>query len=502
MNRKAVALCAAVIVSAGVWWAFGRGKARAADQAEPPAARNGVELTVYSEDFGLVHEARPVSLAAGDNKIPVTEVSHKLDPHSVLLDWSPTSNPGQLPQIVAQTYDMGVANTGELLNRYLGRQVEVVRYGDNGHEAERQNGALMVDSGGLAVRSEGKFYINPGGTIVTPADPGVATIPQLSVQANSPGKQSANLDVTYLTRGLSWSADYVGTLQPDGKSLKLECWATVTNQTGVDYPNAKVSLVAGSPNRAVRDLGRVRQEVDISAHWADGHANFAKQISGGLTRETQIGPAESMGDFHAYPIKAATTVGINRMNRLLMMSGPAIPAKMDYNTRAPQLSSWDDNYSWGTPDHPKKGTVAVAMSFKNREADGLGQPLPHGALRIYEPDSRGTLRYGGASGIQDTPKDEKIDVTLASSFDVFTEQRVVSHKQIDKHTVRKEVELTLHNDKAAPVDLRVVQSIGGSWKIVNESHKHINLDAYNTQWTVPLPAGSKTKLSYTVDLKY
>jgi len=142
------------------------------------------------------------------------------------------------------------------------------------------------------------------------------------------------------------------------------------------------------------------------------------------------------------------------------------------------------------------------MSFKNREVDGLGQPLPHGALRIYEPDSHGTLRYGGASSIQDTPKDEKIDLTLASSFDLFSEQRVVSRKQIDKRTVRKEIELTLHNDKAAPVDIRVVQGFSGGWKIVQESRKHVNLNAYETQWTVPLPAESKTKLTYSVDLRY
>ena len=92
MNRKAVALGAAVVAAGGVWWTLGRGKARAAEEV-PATVRGGVELTVYSEDFGMVRETRPVSLAAGDNKIPVVEVSQKLDPHSVLFDWKGESEP-------------------------------------------------------------------------------------------------------------------------------------------------------------------------------------------------------------------------------------------------------------------------------------------------------------------------------------------------------------------------------------------------------------------------
>src|SRR5207248_2625699 len=94
------------------------------------------------------------------------------------------------------------------------------------------------------------FYVQPAGTLVAPANGDIVTIPQLSVQAESPAAQAANLEVAYLTRGLSWSADYVATLSPTGSSLGLECWATVTNRTGTDYPNARVSLMAGMPNRA------------------------------------------------------------------------------------------------------------------------------------------------------------------------------------------------------------------------------------------------------------
>ncbi len=90
--------------------------------------------------------------------------------------------------------------------------------------------------------------------------------------------------------------------------------------------------------------------------------------------------------------------------------------------------------------------------------------------------------------------------TLARAFDLFTEWRIVKKQRINKRTVRKQVELVLHNEKAAPVDLRVVQGFGGRWKIIQESHPHTKLNADHAQWVVKLPAGQKRTVRYTVDL--
>jgi hypothetical protein len=60
--------------------------------------------------------------------------------------------------------------------------------------------------------------------------------------------------------------------------------------------------------------------------------------------------------------------------------------------------------------------------------------------------------------------------------------------------------VTLHNEKPAAVELRVVQGFGGRWKVVRESQPHVNLNADNAQWRVRLPAGGKVTLGYTVDL--
>ena len=139
------------------------------------------------------------------------------------------------------------------------------------------------------------------------------------------------------------------------------------------------------------------------------------------------------------------------------------------------------------------------MTFFNKQKDGLGAPLPAGAIRLYEPDSTGTLRYAGAASIADTPRDQKVTLTLDKAFDVFTERRVVHFQKVSKHVWRKQVEVVLHNEKSSAVALRLVQPLQGRWKMVHESAPHVNLDAARAQWTVPVPAGGQVTLAYTVD---
>ena len=125
--------------------------------------------------------------------------------------------------------------------------------------------------------------------------------------------------------------------------------------------------------------------------------------------------------------------------------------------------------------------------------------MPQGAIRIYEPDSSGTLRYSGAASIADTPRDQSVYMTLGNAFDVFTESKVVKKQRMSKHVYRREIELTLHNEKTIPVQLRVVQSLSGHWKIVTETSKHTKPDADSAQWKIRLPARSAVPLRYTVD---
>lgn len=212
-------------------------------------ASRKVELTVYKDDFAMVREQRPVSLDAGQNKLQISMISNKLDPSSVLFTWA---TPGSA-DVVSNTYDLGMPSGRSLLKRYVGQEVNIVHYGQDGRPGEKLTGTLEVASdSSLVLKSNGKYFVDPDGTVIAPDRPEIVAMSQLSVGVTSKDKQSTNLGVAYLTGGLGWSADYVAKLDRTGDTLSLECWATVTNHTGIAFPESKITLVAGSPNRAVQ----------------------------------------------------------------------------------------------------------------------------------------------------------------------------------------------------------------------------------------------------------
>src|SRR5688572_5195160 len=183
MSRDRIGLAVALaLLIAGIAWAVYRGTARAQAAADSGPARKDIELTVYPQDFGMVREVRPLQLAKGDNDLQIQEVSRLMDPRSVLLGWQGQAG----AEVTAHSYDLGVSGSEGLLKRYLGKHVEIVRYGDSGLEAERQTGRLMVNAdGGVVIQDDGKFYVNPPGTIVAPAQKGIVTILLLTVQAHA-----------------------------------------------------------------------------------------------------------------------------------------------------------------------------------------------------------------------------------------------------------------------------------------------------------------------------
>ena len=140
----------------------------------------------------------------------------------------------------------------------------------------------------------------------------------------------------------------------------------------------------------------------------------------------------------------------------------------------------------------------MGINFANEKGSGLGLPLPAGAVRVYEPDPTGAARYVGAASISDTPKDAKISLELTNAFDVYAHARQVSAQRVDKRHTRRTVEVTVFNEKAKAADVRLVESLGSSWRMESQTFKGRKINASTNEWTVPVPAGGKAVLRYTV----
>jgi len=465
------------------------GCTKAAAQQRPTSDRE-IELTVYKDDFAMVSETRPVNLESGHSQLAIKDISKQLDPESVLFDWS---NGNHHPEVVATKYDLGVGNGSSLLSRLNGQLVDMMWPSNDGKPGETISGRLEAAQQGenFALRTSDKLYVNPGGTIVASAETAASTLPQLSVELESRESTKTRLGLSYLTRGMSWSADYVAKLKPNSDVAEIDCWATVKNTTGIPFPAAHLTLMAGSPNRTAAMMDGPGASTGLATNGYTGEGNVATN--------TRNAVRMSVGETYAYQIPSTATIGQDQMNRVSVLGTRLVPIKRDYAIRIPSLGG-----SGFQQDgiHPQSHEPAVlSIRFVNDAASHLGVPLPSGSVRVYEKDSGGQERYTGAASIADTPKKEHVSLALSDVFDVYAGYRVIDSQRISKHLFRKTVQAVLHNEKNKPIEVRVVQGFDDHWTPVSESSKSEQLDSSTIQWKVTLKAGEDKPLKYVVDVR-
>src|SRR5215510_10592016 len=217
--------------------------------AETPVGadkQSAIAVTIYNNDLALVRDSRTVTLAAGDNDVAFIEVSAGIRPETALL----TGRGTQL-DIVEQNFDFDLLTPQKLLEKSVGQTIRVVRTNpETGADTTEDATVLSVANGQVVLKIGDRIEVTPPGRLVYSAVPAnLRDRPTLVVKLDSKQAGDAKVDLSYLTRGLSWAADYVAELSPDEKTVNLNGWVTLTNQSGIAYKDAKLQLVAGEVNQ-------------------------------------------------------------------------------------------------------------------------------------------------------------------------------------------------------------------------------------------------------------
>ena len=123
--------------------------------------------------------------------------------------------------------------------------------------------------------------------------------------------------------------------------------------------------------------------------------------------------------------------------------------------------------SYGTPISNQK--VSVYIELQNRQADGLGLPLPKGKVRVYKADQGGSQQFIGEDWIDHTPKDEKVRIKMGEAFDVVGERVQKDWRKIGSGLYEVEWEISLRNHKKEPVTISVIEPLPGDWEVLRSS---------------------------------
>ena len=112
------------------------------------------------------------------------------------------------------------------------------------------------------------------------------------------------------------------------------------------------------------------------------------------------------------------------------------------------------------------------------------------------------LQFVGEDRIEHTPKDETLNLKIGNAFDVVCERKQTGFEKIANNVYEMEFEMTLRNHKATPVSVEVNEPIGGTWRMVQNSHPWTKTDAWAAQFTVPVAAEGTAVLKYRVRVTY
>ncbi len=472
-----------------------------------------VALTIYNQNFAVARTFINLDLHSGINEITSSEVTSRLEPDSVVLR-DPLGK--RTIHVVEQNYDSAVVSQEWLLQKYEGKTIDfqvatpqgtkivpgrIIRAGYF-RQAEYSFDGQMLNgqSAQPLIEVDGRMQFQLPGTPLFPsATDGLLLKPTLRWQINSETNARFSAELAYITGGFDWAATY-NVVAPSAfdvtgdEKANFLGWVTIHNQSGTEFPQARIKLMAG-------DVAKLQPQQ--GGYGRNGPMMMAKAMDSlqeaGVTQK-------AFDDFHLYDLNRTVTLrdGETKQLQFIDASGVALRRSYIYDGLGAQLQpiyagNVNQNQGYGLDNGNRK--VLIVEEIKNSETNHLGMPLPAGRVRLYRSDADGQMEFVGESLIDHTPGEETVKIPTGSAFDVKGSRRQTDfHVDYNKHMLDETFEIKLTNQKQQPVNVAVIEHMyrGENWEITEKSSTFKKRDSHMLEFPMRVPAKGEATLTYSV----
>lgn len=439
-----------------------------------------VSLTIYERDLALVRDVRQVPLQEGTVKVQFVDVSERIQPETVMLR---DTSSGKI-SVVQIYFDNNLLSPRTLLESYVGKTVRVIKTNPATGAETQESAQVLSARNGVVLKMGDRIETSIPGRIVYDRIPDeLQARPALTAELASRTSGNRQLELDYLTNGIGWNANYVALLNAGENRMNLSGWAAITNNSGTEFRNANVQLMAGSPN-----MTSARPMLMAAATRS---AKFDAVPAGNEMAQ------ESFSDYHLYTLPQKVTLSNNQSRQYALLSADNVKVKKEW-----VLNGGNYYYRSRMPDVSDSLPVNVTIEFRNAKSDRLGVPLPGGIVRFYQTDRNGNQQFLGESQMSHTPANDDVNLKMGESFDVTGSRKQTLFEVLPSgnQSVRRyesAYEIVLKNAKSAGVTVQVREPIPGSWQILQENYPHTK-DGTTAVWRVAVPADGQATLSYRV----
>ncbi|MCD2324073.1 DUF4139 domain-containing protein [Sphingomonas sp. IC-56] len=440
------------------------------------SAQGDVSVTIYNNDVALVQDVRTLTLANGRVRQSFPDVSAAIRPETVSLAVPDAA-------IVEQNFDYDLLSPTSLMQNAVGETITLVRTNPATGAETRERARVLAVNGGVVLDIDGRIEVLrddglPVRAVFDKVPESLRARPTLSVTlaSNRAGARPAAL--SYLSRGLGWSADYVALFDDKNGRIDVQGWVTLRNTSGTTFNNAKTLLVAGEVGSADGMNNGYPRRVRVITRMAPG---------------TETAAREQLGDFYLYPLAERTTIADKQTKQVSFLDAKGVSANAGYR--------FENNWL-GSSNEPR--SAQSVLRFANSGAAGLGDALPAGVVRVYVRDARGQPQFTGENRIEHTPQGSTIALPTGDAFDVKVQSTTVSRTRLGGDRWRTQMRYRLTNARSRPVSVDLVQS-GLQWadtRVLEESRKGERTDAGTMTWQVPVPANGEAVVTATFDTRF
>ena len=328
------------------------------------------------------------------------------------------------------------------------------------------------------------------------------------------------VEISYFTSGLAWRAFYMGTLSTDEKTMRLQGYVRVQNNSGEDYENAETRLIVGKVHLLDRiaalaqrqyPYGRPAVEPKSAPGAFPGGGPQLMAEEGAEVRAAKVAFARDVGapkeivkeglsEYFLYTIAGTETIPNGWAKRLPSFTADTVPVLNLYKF---------EEKRWG----PR---VVRFLSFRNDEEHDLGDtPIPGGVIhvsRILDPNVH--LSYQGRSAFQYIPVGEDVELDLGAVANVTVEPKLMNFRT-DRYLFDndgnvagwdeiREYRVEIKNTRELPVKVEITRNIDTShWEVElrGDAGEYEKIDLDTVRFTLTLEPQTRHEFSYLLSIR-
>lgn len=470
----------------------------------PFVSQDDLHLTVYQNDVALVRDTRTYQLEAGLNRVTFSGVAGRL-----LRDTVAFSVIDGTDEIYVVEQGFATAeppfNIDTLIAQNIGETVNLTVLNRNSDEDDFiYEGVLLSTSGGVLVlqladntiitvnRSEVREFRLPemGSERIE--------VPTLELLVNSPQAGEHALTITYLSDGMSWgNSNYNLNLSANGDSLDVTGWITLSNNSGVAFDNARVTLGGGNLDR----LQFVTRDLEFAT--APTATAIPTQTPSPNTGGSAIGLYAQPQQPVDFLLDLSRTVTLPMNDSLLVeflggtVSDPRNTYIYDASPRVFGYNSFIINPDYGQTDIT---SVQNFLTFSTGGENSGGIALPAGNMRVYQQDETDASLLVGQTQLAYTPAGETIRVFLENPESLMGERTQAEFVELSTNAIQETIEIRLINNGETDLEIIVPERMTrwSNWEILGASVPFEQSNAFGVEFVVSVPAGEESLISYTV----